>query len=78
MARKDSDLLKPSFFGLLASIFVAVIGAIPIVLVSLAAGNSKAGQYSLYVLGALLIFARYAVAYIFSGMTAYLVYEFLT
>jgi hypothetical protein len=63
---------------MLASIIVAVIGAIPIVLVSLAAGNSKVGQYSLYALGALLIFAQYAVAYIFSGMTAYLVYEFLT
>ena len=78
MARKDTDLLKPSFFGMLASIFVAIIGAIPIVVVSLAAGNSKVGQYSLYALGALLIFAQYATAYIFSGMTAYLVYEYLT
>ncbi|MEP7358842.1 MAG: DUF6159 family protein [Anaerolineales bacterium] len=78
MARKDSDLLKPSFFGLLVSIVVAGIGAIPIVLVSLAAGDTKVGQYSLYALSALLIFAQYAVAYIFSGMTAYLVYEFLT
>lgn len=78
MARKDTDLLKPSYFGMLASIFVAVIGAIPILLVSLAAGDSKVGQYSLYILGALLIFAQYATAYIFSGMTAYLVYEYLT
>jgi hypothetical protein len=47
MARKDTDLLKPSFFGLLASILVAVIGAIPILLVSLTAGDSRVGQYSL-------------------------------
>jgi hypothetical protein len=78
MARKDGDLVKPSFFGLVASIFVAVIGAIPILVVSLVAGDSKAGQYSLYVLSALVIFAQYATAYIFSGMTAYMVYEYLT
>ena len=78
LARKDGDLLKPSFFGLIASAIVAVIGAIPIILVSVLAGGTEVGKYSLYVLGALVIFAQYATAYIFSGMTAYLVYEYLT
>jgi hypothetical protein len=78
LARKDSDLLKPSFFSLLVSAVVAVIGAVPLVVVALLAGDSQPGKVSLYVLGALLIFVQYTIAYVFSGMTAYLVYEYLT
>lgn len=78
LARKDSDLLKPSLYSLLVSAVVAVVGAAPLVVVALLAGDSQPGKISLYVLGALLIFAQYAVAYVFSGMTAYLVYEYLT
>jgi hypothetical protein len=57
---------------------VAAIGAVPLIAVAVLAGDSQPGKISLYVLGALLIFAQYAVAYVFSGMTAYLVYEYLT
>ena len=78
LARKDSDLLKPSLYSLLVSAVVAVIGAAPLIAVALLAGDTQPGKISLYVLGALLIFAQYAVAYVFSGMTAYLVYEYLT
>ena len=78
LARKDSDLLKPSLFSLLVSAVVAVIGAAPLIAVALLAGDTQPGKISLYVLGALLIFAQYAVAYVFSGMTAYLVYDSLT
>jgi hypothetical protein len=78
LARKDSDLLKPSFFSLLVSVVVAAIGAVPLIAVALLAGDTQPGKISLYVLGALLIFAQYAVAYVFSGMTAYLVYQYLT
>jgi len=78
LARKDSDLLKPSLYSLLVSAVVAIIGAAPMLAVALLAGDSQAGKISLYVLGALLIFVQYAVAYVFSGMTAYLVYEYLT
>jgi hypothetical protein len=78
LARKDSDLLKPSLYSLLVSAVVAIIGAAPLVAVAVLAGDSQPGKVSLYVLGALLIFVQYAVAYVFSGMTAYLVYEYLT
>jgi hypothetical protein len=78
LARKDPDLLKPSFYNLLVSAVLAVAGAIVLFVLALLAGGSQAGQLSLYVLGALLVFVQYVVAYIFSGMTAYLVYEYLT
>ena len=78
LARKDSDLLKPSLYSLLVSAVVAIIGAAPMLAVAVLAGDSPAGRISLYVLGALLIFVQYAVAYVFSGMTAYLVYEYLS
>jgi hypothetical protein len=78
LARKDSDLLKPSFYSLFVSALVAIIGAVPMLVVALVAGDSQTGKVSLYVLGALLIFVQYAIAYVFSGMTAFLVYEYLT
>ena len=78
LARKDADLLKPSVCGLLASVVVAAAGAVPIIAVAVLAGDSPFGNTLLYVLGALVIFAQYATAYVFSGMTAYLIYGYLT
>jgi hypothetical protein len=78
LARKDRDLLKPSFISLIVSAIVAVIGAVPLIAVAILGSGSDFTQYILYVLGALLIFAQYVVAYIFSGMTAYLIYGYLT
>jgi hypothetical protein len=78
LARKDSDLLKPSFYSLLVSALAALIGAAPLIVVALLAGDTQPGKISLYVLGALLIFVQYTIAYVFSGMTAFLVYEYLT
>ena len=78
LARKDFDLVKPSLYSLVVSAVIAMIGAIPMVAVAVLAGDSQPGKISLYVLGALLIFVQYTIAYVFSGMTAYLVYEYLT
>jgi hypothetical protein len=77
MARKDGDLIKPSLYGLVVGAVVSVIGAIPIIAVAILGGGTDIGNFVLYVMGAILIFAQYAVAYIFSGMTAYLVYGFV-
>ncbi|MCC6188522.1 MAG: hypothetical protein IT318_05780 [Anaerolineales bacterium] len=74
LARKDPDLLKPSLFGLVASGVAGGVGAIPIIFVVIAGGGADFTQYLLYALGALVIFAQYALAYVFSGMTAYLIY----
>lgn len=78
MARKDGDLIKPSLYGLVVGTVVAVICAVPMIGASLLLNdNSNLGQIVLFVLGVLSAFAQYAVAYIFSGMTAYLVYGYL-
>ncbi len=78
LARKDGDLLKPSLYNLVVSAVAAVMGAVLMVILALLAGESQVGQWGLSIVGALLIFVQYAIAYVFSGMTAYLVYEYLT
>ena len=77
MARKDGDLIKPSLYGLVAGTIVSIIGAIPIIVVALLGGDSDIARFVLYGMGAVLLFAQYAVAYIFSAMTVYLIYGFL-
>jgi hypothetical protein len=77
MARKDGDLIKPSLHGMVVGAIVSLVGAIPIIAVAVLSGGTDIGNFVLFVLGAILIFAQYAVAYIFSGMTAYLVYGFV-
>jgi hypothetical protein len=77
LARRDPDLLKPSFYGLIVSAVVGVASALPIIAVAVLGSGSETTQYVLYVLGAIVIFVQYAVAYIFSGMTAYLIYGYL-
>src|SRR3989304_6027029 len=77
MARKDGDLLKPSLYALVVGTLAAVVGAVPIIAVTFVGGDSDLGRLALFVLGAVLIFAQYAIAYIFSGMTVYLIYGYL-
>jgi membrane-anchored glycerophosphoryl diester phosphodiesterase (GDPDase) len=79
MAAKDKDLIKPSIMALFAGFIVSVI-FIPLMVGAgfLTGGdNSLVGQISLFVLGAVMIFAQYTVGYIFSAMTVYLVYGYL-
>lgn len=77
MARKDGDLIKPSLYGMVVGAVASMIGAVPIVIAALLVGGSDLGNVVVGALGAILIFVQYAIAYIFSGMTAYLVYGFL-
>jgi len=79
MARADKDLIKPSIYALLVGFVVSLIGIIPIVLaVVIFGGENLIGRIILGVLGALLVFAQYAVTYIFSAMTVSLIYGYLT
>ncbi len=78
MAFKDKDLLKPSIYALIAGAIVSVIGIIPIAIAVLIFGGSDFGNAILYILGAVMIFAQFIVSYIFSGMTVYLIYGYLT
>jgi membrane-anchored glycerophosphoryl diester phosphodiesterase (GDPDase) len=78
MAFKDQDLIKPSLYALLVGIVLSVIGIIPTVGAYLLLGDSGFGQILTFVLGALLVFSHFVVSYIFSGMTAYLIYGYLS
>jgi len=78
MALKDKDLVKPSIYALLAGLVVSVIGIIPIIGTALLLGDSQAGRIIMFVLGAVLIFVNYIVTYIFSAMTVYLIFGYLS
>ncbi len=78
MALKDRDLIKPSIYSLFAGLVVSVIFLIPIVGSGLIFGTERPlGQVLIFVFGVILVFAQYAVGYIFSAMTIYLVYGYL-
>lgn len=79
MAFKDLDLIKPSIYALLVGTVVSVIGSIPIIIVAFLIGDSgRVGQIVLAVMGAFLVFVNFVITYVFSGMTVYLIYEYLT
>jgi membrane-anchored glycerophosphoryl diester phosphodiesterase (GDPDase) len=78
MAFKDKDLIKPSIYALVVGIIVSVIGIIPVVGAYLLFGDSGFGQVLTFLLAALLVFVHFVVSYIFSGMTAYLIFGYLS
>jgi hypothetical protein len=79
MAFKDKDLIKPSIYALIVGTIVSLIGAIPIIVVAIFLGDAgRLGQFVLAVMGAFLVFLNFVVSYVFSGMTVYLIYEYLT
>lgn len=78
MAFKDKDLLKPSIYALMVGGFVSVVGIIPIIGVAMALGDSQAGNVVLFVMGAILVFVQFIVSYVFSAMTVYLIYGYLS
>jgi hypothetical protein len=79
MAFKDKDLIKPSIYALIAGTIVSIIGSIPIIVVAFFIGDAgRVGQFILAVMGAFLAFLNFIISYVFSGMTAYLIYEYLT
>ena len=79
MAFKDKDLIKPSIYALIVGTVVSAIGAIPIIIVAIFLGDAgRFGQFVLAVMGALLVFLNFVVSYVFSGMTVYLIYEYLS
>lgn len=78
MAFKDKDLIKPSIYALIVGSIVSLIGAIPIIIAAIFLGDGRIGQFVLAVMGAILVFINFVVSYVFSGMTVYLIYEYLT
>ena len=79
MASADKDLIKPSIYTLFAGAVVSVIGIIPIALLAMLFSNAGfGGQIIMVLVGALLVFAEFIVSYIFSAMTVYLIYGYLS
>ena len=80
MAFKDKDLIKPSIYALIAGFIVSIIGIIPLIGAAFLFGGSSSlvGQIAMIVVGAILIFVHYVVSYLFSGMTVYLIYGYLS
>ena len=78
MAFKDKDLIKPSIYALVIGSIVSIIGIIPIIGAYMLFGESFIGEALAFVLAALLMFVNFSIAYIFSGMTAYLIFGYLS
>lgn len=78
MALADRDLIKPSIYALIAGFIVSLIAIIPMGLAGLFLGDTRIGQPIVYIMGAALIFVQYMVGYIFSAMTVYLIYGYLS
>lgn len=78
MVLADRDLIKPSIYTLVVGFLVTLVGSIPIVLAFVIFGDQGFGQVIGYIFGAALIFAQYVVSYIFSAMTIYLIYGYLS
>lgn len=79
MAFKDKDLIKPSIYALVIGSIVSVIGSIPIIIAAFLLGDAgRMGQIILAIMGAFLVFINFVITYVFSGMTVYLIYEYLT
>lgn len=80
MVQQDRDLIKPSIYSFFANAFVGFLFAIPIVIAAIVFGGEDNffGRGVLFLLGALMLFAQYTITYVFSGMTVYLIYGFLS
>jgi hypothetical protein len=78
MAFKDKDLLKPSIYALVAGLIVSVIGIIPLVIGYFIFGTEGVGGFIMFIMGGILVFVQFVVAYVFSGMTVYLIYGYLS
>jgi len=79
MAFKDKDLIKPSIYALIVGSVVSILGSIPIIIAAFFLGDAgRVGQFILAIMGAFLVFINFVITYVFSGMTVYLIYEYLT
>ena len=78
MAFKDKDLLKPSVYALVVGMIVSAIGIIPLAIGYIFISGNSIGNFVMFIMGGILVFAQFVVAYVFSGMTVYLIYGYLT
>jgi hypothetical protein len=68
---KNSALIKPSIYSILAGLFFTVISVIVLILI-----RSQIPEGIFYVLAFLILLGDYYIAYFFTGMTAFLIYDY--
>lgn len=78
MAFADKDLLKPSIYAMLVGFIITLIFILPIALVGFIFQDGTIGQVLYFILFALMAFTQYTATYIFSAMTVYLIYGYLS
>jgi len=80
MVLADKDLIKPSIITLFAGFIVSIIFIIPMAAAGFLLGGDAfiLGRIILFVMGTLLIFSQFSITYLFSSMTIYLIYGYLS
>ncbi len=71
LVTKDRDLIKPSLYSIFFGILFTVIAGISIYL-----SSTMMPQELVYVLAFLVLLGEYYISYFFTGMTAFLVYDY--
>jgi hypothetical protein len=68
---KDADLIKPSIYSILVGVFFTIISGIVLFLL-----RSLIPAELFYILAFLVLLVDYYISYFFTGMTAFLVYDY--
>ena len=69
---KDADVIKPSFYSIFVGMFFTIFSAIIMLFLNL---SPQAGNL-FYLLAFLVLLGNYFISYFFTGMTAFLVYDY--
>ncbi|PWB54389.1 MAG: hypothetical protein C3F06_04340 [Candidatus Methanoperedenaceae archaeon] len=69
---KDADVIKPSFYSIFVGMFFTIFSVIIMLFIE---SNLHLGNL-FYILAFLVFLGNYLISYFFSGMTAFLVYDY--
>jgi len=69
---KDADVIKPSFYSIFVGVFFTIFSVI--VMLFLESGLNFGSMF--YLLAFLVLLGNYFISYFFTGMTAFLVYDY--
>ncbi|HMB44964.1 MAG TPA: DUF6159 family protein [Candidatus Methanoperedens sp.] len=69
---KDADVIKPSFYSIFVGMFFSIFSVIIMLFIE---SNLRLGNL-FYLLAFLVFLGNYLISYFFSGMTAFLVYDY--
>ena len=69
---KDADVIKPSFYSIFVGVFFTIFSVI--IMLFLESGLNLGSMF--YLLAFLVLLGNYFISYFFTGMTAFLVYDY--